>query len=357
MNLRDKLQESWATEFLKKGKKGILHLCPRAGKIRTSIRIFDKIMKNPTVLICYPDKNIQQSWENDFQTVGYTNPNIEYVTHISLDKVSNNVYDIIVCDEIHLLSENQKRVFKMLMKNNPKSHVLGLSGTLSAKTEEELARDLDLAVFCNYTLDEAIADEIISDYKIHVLTVSLDDKIIVDPKKKKTEKQKYNGITWIISKKGPSLFLNLARMRIIHNSSAKLRATQRVLGKLKDKRVLVFCPNNDIATQLGISLHTAKYNNQTGFEEFIKDDGSSHMAVCKIGNTGVSMKNLEYIVVNAFDSNSENLTQRICRSLILDYPGKVSKIYIVSSNEEVELKWLNKSLEFFDKSKITYGNG
>ena len=28
--------------------------------------------------------------------------------------------------------------------------------------------------------------------------------------------------------------------------------------------------------------------------------------------------------------------------------------YIISSNEEVEMKWLNKALEFFDKSKIKY---
>jgi len=35
-------------------------------------------------------------------------------------------------------------------------------------------------------------------------------------------------------------------------------------------------------------------------------------------------------------------------------PDKKAYIYIVSSDESVELKWLNKALEFFDKKKIKY---
>jgi hypothetical protein len=37
-----------------------------------------------------------------------------------------------------------------------------------------------------------------------------------------------------------------------------------------------------------------------------------------------------------------------------DTPDKKAQIYIISSNEKVEEKWLNKALEFFDKSKIKY---
>ena len=37
-------------------------------------------------------------------------------------------------------------------------------------------------------------------------------------------------------------------------------------------------------------------------------------------------------------------------------PDKKAQIYIVSTNEAVEEKWLNKSLEFFDKNKIKVVN-
>lgn len=392
---RDKIQDSWAERFYRENEEsneggsggvqnvhkqlsgctnstsnnkdskndrssrnGILHLCPRAGKIRTSIRIFRKveeeIQASPKILICYPDKNIQKSWEDDFIEVEYNNPNIHYITHISLEKVIED-YDIIVCDEIHLLSAKQKSNFRKLMKYNKDSLIIGLSGTLSKSTEEELKEELGLPVQVEYGLEDAIKDGIISDYKITVIKVKLDNKTIVDPKKQRTEKQKYNAISWVIKNKGQSLFLNLARMRIIHNSLGKLEATKKILNKLKDERVLVFCANNKIAKELGCKIHTSKYNDQEEFEKFIKNNSEiNHLAVCRIGNTGISFKRLDNIIINAFDSNSENLTQRICRSLILDEPGKISNIYIITSDEEVELKWLKKSLEFFDPKKIKY---
>ena len=359
MNKRDMLQEEWANSFMKGDGKSILHLCPRSGKIRTSIRIFKKIEKllgaKPRILIAYPDKNIQQSWESDFQAVGFDDSNVEYVTHISLAKVKQNTYDIIVCDEIHLLSANQKTQLNELIKFNRDAYVVGLSGTLSEKTELELRVECKLPVITEYTLDEAINDGIISDYKINVVRVDLDDVTIVDKKKKRTEKQKYRAITWVIENKGQSLFLSLSRMRIVHNSLSKIAMTKRILSKLKDKRTLVFCANNKVAKELGCKVHTSKFHDQDEFEKFIGDTSKhNHLAVCKIGNTGVSFKSLDHIVINAFDSNSENLTQRICRSLILDERNKVSTIYIVTSNEKAELRWLEKSLEFFDQNKIKY---
>jgi superfamily II DNA or RNA helicase len=366
MTLRDQLQDKWAIEFMDAGGKGILHLCPRSGKTRTAIRIFCKIQrlkaaksagggKYPKILICYPDKNIQQSWESDFKAVGYKNPNISYVTHVSIHKEVNNQYDIIVCDEIHLLSVNQMSNFNKLQRNSNNSYILGLSGTLSKGTKLGLEAFLGLEVISEYSLEQAIKDGIISDYRITVLTTDLDNKTIVDLKKKKTEKQKFNALSYVIEKKGPSLFLNLSRMRIIYNSISKLQLTKDLLKSLKGKRVLVFCANNKVAKQLSCKVHTSKDYDQEEFNKFISNNSNfNHIAVCKIGNTGISFRDLSNIIINAFDSNSENLTQRICRSLILDEPGKISNIYIISSTEEVELKWLQKSLEFFEKGKIKY---
>ena len=57
-----------------------------------------------------------------------------------------------------------------------------------------------------------------------------------------------------------------------------------------------------------------------------------------------------------FDSNAENLAQKINRCMAMEYntPDKKADIYIISSQENVEEKWLNKALEFFDKKKINY---
>jgi len=62
--------------------------------------------------------------------------------------------------------------------------------------------------------------------------------------------------------------------------------------------------------------------------------------------------------LNYFDSNAENLAQKVNRCMAMEYnnPDKKAQIYIISTNEAVEEKWLNKSLEFFDKDKIKVVN-
>ena len=80
------------------------------------------------------------------------------------------------------------------------------------------------------------------------------------------------------------------------------------------------------------------------------------MAVVKIGNTGVTYKPLNKVIINYFDSNAENLAQKINRCMAMEYnnPDKKAIIYIICSNEIVEQRWLHKALEFFDKNKIKF---
>jgi superfamily II DNA or RNA helicase len=350
MTIRDTLQEDWAIKYVNHNDSGIMHLCPRSGKVRTSIKIFERMGKFPKILIAYPDKNIEQGWESDIKAVRYKNPNVEYVTHLSLEKKLGN-YDLVVIDEIHLLSPKQKGIVnKYIQKGN---RILGLSGTLSKTTESELRDELGLEIISEYGLNLAIKDGLISDYRIKIVKVDLDDKELLYKKGTRTEKKQYGALTWVIRNRGQNMMLNLQRMRVIHNSIAKIKKTKDILTQLKDKRVLIFCSGNKTAQELECTIHTSKFNNQDKFDEFASGEGN-HIAVCKIGNTGVSFKDLSHVVVQAFDSSSENLCQRICRSLILDAPGKVSTIYIVVSTEDVEQRWLTSALEFFDTKKIEY---
>jgi hypothetical protein len=152
-----------------------------------------------------------------------------------------------------------------------------------------------------------------------------------------------------------TMFLRLARMRIIQNSISKLEKTKELIKKHKDERVLVFCGVTKIADQLGIPSYHSKKEEKQKFEDFASGKGN-HMAVVKIGNTGVTYKPLNRVIINYFDSNAENLAQKINRCMAMEYnnPDKRAQIYIVCSNEDVEAKWLQKALEFFDKNKIKF---
>ena len=135
MTIRDKRQKEFADIWLSHGKFGILNLCPRFGKIRTTINILDQMNDNCTMLIAYPDNKIKQSWIDEFELMGYINENITYTTHRSIEK-NLGEYDIIIIDEIHLLSEAQTNTCKELIEQN--DYVLGLTGTLSKWSKKEL---------------------------------------------------------------------------------------------------------------------------------------------------------------------------------------------------------------------------
>lgn len=357
MSLRDQRQAEFAKAWLDMGRFGILHLCPRFGKIYTSINIMEQL-KPRNVLIAYPDKKIKHSWESDLEARGYTGSEITYTTHLSLKKHVGEEYDLVIIDEIHLLSSAQMEAAAEVIEIN--RNILGLSGTLSRWTEKNLSTVLGLNVVAEYPIEQAIKEGVIVDYQITVVKVPLDARIKQNFKGKyKTEKQRFDELGWIINKMEmqgrDTMFMRLARMRIIQSSLAKQVKTTKILNEHPDERILVFCGVTAVADNLGIPSYHSKSSEKTLFEDFMNGKGN-HMAVVKIGNTGVTYKPLNKVIINYFDSNSENLAQKINRCMSMEYgnPDKKAHIYIITSDEEVERKWLNKALEFFDKSKIIW---
>jgi hypothetical protein len=355
-SIRDLRQEEFAKVWLK-NKHGILLLAPRFGKIRTSIIALEKL-KPESILIAYPDNKIKESWEADFRASGFDDSIVTYTTHLSLKKYADQSFDVVIIDEIHLLSEAQIEVCKDLFDVN--GQILGLTGTLSSWTERTLEEELDLHVLATYPIEKAIEEGVIVDYEIHVIRVPLDNVTLQDYKgKKKTEKKQFDALTWVINKLQNSgsdtMFMRLARMRLIQSSLAKVKATKALLDKHADERVLVFCGVTKIADGLGIPSYHSKSTEKKIFEDFAEGKGN-HLAVVKIGNTGVTYKPLNKVIINYFDSNAENLAQKINRCMAMEYntPDKKAHIYIVSTTEPTELKWLKKALEFFDETKIKY---
>jgi superfamily II DNA or RNA helicase len=358
MTLRDQRQAEFAQNWLDY-RFGILDLCPRFGKIYTTINILETMPNDIDILIAYPDREIEKSWKNDFKKRGYKNKNITYTTHLSLKKYVQNKYDLVIIDEIHLLSDAQISACKELFMLN--REVLGLTGTLSVWTEKILLEELGLGVVGYYPIDLAISEGVVTDYQITVFKVPLDDiKRGMFKKFARTEKKQFNALSWVINEKmknGEStMFLRLSRMRIIQNSISKLNKTKELLEKHKDERILVFCGVIKVAESLGILAHHSKSKTKQEFEDWTNGIGDNHIAVVKIGNSGVTYKPLNKVIINYFDSNSENLAQKINRCMGMEYdtPDKKAHIYIVCTDEIVEQKWLNKALEFFDDNKIKY---
>jgi superfamily II DNA or RNA helicase len=267
---------------------------------------------------------------------------------------------MVIIDEIHLLSDAQiDALYDLTLINH---QVLGLTGTLSTTTESELDMRLQLPVLAHYPIEQAIQEGVIVNYQITIVKVPLDNKIVTTViGKSRTEKKHFDACSWVIDQLSSmgkdTMMLRLKRMRIVQGSIAKLNMTKAVLNKYSNERILVFCGTTDAADRLGIPSHHSKSPNKEGFKKFAEVEGN-HMAVVKIGNTGVTYKPLNKVILNYFDSNAQNLAQKVNRCMAMEYnnPDKKAQIYIISTNESVEEKWLNKALEFFDKDKIKIVN-
>lgn len=357
MTLRDKRQVEFAKMWLE-NPDGILNLCPRFGKCRTAIHALKQMPKETKILLAYPDLKIKQAWVDEFNATNYSADNVTFTTHLSLKKHVDEDYDLLILDEIHLLSEAQIEVCKEIM--NAQMDVMGLTGTLASDTQETLLRELGLGVLAEYSIAQAIEEKVIVDYEIIVHTTPLDNiKLNAYKQKKRTEKKQFDALSWAIEQcvreNKSTMFLRLARMRLIQNSIAKVQLTKKLLDKFKDERVLVFCGLTKISDDLGIPSYHSKSSEKQLFQDFASGHGN-HLAVVKIGNSGVTYKPLNRLIINYFDSNAENLAQKINRCMGFEYnnPDKKAYIHIVSTNETVELKWLSKALEFFDEEKIKY---
>jgi len=356
--LRDQRQKEFANIFWNSDQRGILLLAPRFGKCYVGIDIMQRLPSDSKILIGIPDNKIKASWEEDFVSKEYSNPNITFSTHISLHKYQRYLYDFIIIDELHKLSKAEIIVCKLLFKNNKR--ILGLTGTLSDENEQIFYNKLNLPVIAEYKIEKAVEEGIVVDYNISVIQVPLDlyqrtwvkNKFI-------SEKTRFNNLTWVIGaleeKKKSSMFMRLARMRIIQKSVSKLNKTKELLAKYSNERILVFCGTTATADSLGISSYHSKSKNKQIFKDFADGIGNQ-LAVVKIGNTGVTYKPLDKVIINYFSSSPEDLTQRINRCMGLEYnnPDKKAKIYIISTDEAIEAAWLDKALEFFDKEKIIY---
>lgn len=363
MNIRDILQEEWSNIFVNNwknnNKKGILNLFQRTGKIRTTLLIIEKLkLQNKKILICYPDNKIKDSWINDIKKFNINLTNVTYTNISSLKKYKDEYFDLFIWDECHSFSEKQSEIVQEIIKSGSET-VIGLSGTISNTTKDELKLLYNLDIFIKYGLKNAIEDGLISDYEINIIKVPLDSSVLKKNKKGKfvSEKRQYDDYTNVIDRlrraNKSTMFLNLQRNRILQKSISKLNKLKELIKN--PGRFVIFTGLTEVADSLGIPSYHSKSKDLSAINDF-KDEKIDKLALAVTGGIGVTYNNLDGVILSNFTYDQEETSQILARSLMLDYHNKVAKIYIITSSEPAELKKLESTLVDFEPSKIKYVN-
>lgn len=352
--MREQRQKEAVEAFLASDRRTIINAAPRFGKIKVALDICkSEGYKFP--LIIAPRKDIFAGWVSDIIYWKYGG-RVEYCTFSSIKKLENlEIYDIIIIDEPHELSLNQQATLASKIKGLT-CPILGLTGTMTNKTAEQLFDSLNLDTCFRYSIEEAVEDGILADYTICIHKVPLDTKINRLFGRRMYTEKKYFDLQVFLRKQAKTnkFFFDLKMINIIHNSEAKRKETVRLLQQSEGERVLVFCGTTEIADNLNIPAYHSLSREKEIFDSFCKGLKYDKLATIKMMQAGITIKPINKGIINYTSGNPEDSAQKICRFLGFEYdnPNKKAEIHIISSDEEFETNRLKTALLFFDQSKI-----
>lgn len=359
-DIRDQLQLEAVEEYLKGNPKTCFNISVRFGKTRLGIMIM-QALKAKRVLIIYPEVNIKKAWEDEFEKMGWKPEEVVYSTYISLIKQSDQKFDFIVGDEVHKASDNALWNLDAILKDN--SRFLGLSGTYSDKTKYQLWEYCRLRIGHTYNTEDAIEDNIVANYEVNVITFNVDtvNQYLKKTKTKQwmtTEAKELEYLTKMLDaakmQRRDTKFLALNRMRFINKLPSLKRNTKILMHHLKDKRYLLYGADTEFIDGLGIPTHHSKNIKEDNLRKF-QDGEINQLGLVQLASQGVTFKNLDTVVITNINSNSENLFQKLGRTLLQE-GSKVSQIYIFCTDQPFQKKWLHAALTDIPREKITYKN-
>lgn len=354
--MRDQRQQEAIDSYIWKRGRKLIKAAPRFGKTFVAIKIGQEIKALKTCVL-YPRKEIQKSWENEFKRLDIS-MDVTYSTFKSAGKLKD-VFDIVYIDEPQEASDNELKTISEVFKHQ--ENILGLSGTVTLKTYKNLNYHLNMETCYEYSISQAVLENVISNYTITIHKVKLDNKELVYKDSKgnmASEKKRFKSYEWVRNKmmdeNKPYFFLDLKMISIIQNSIAKINKTKELLEKFKDDRCLVFCGLTEIADQLNIVSYHSKSKNKQEFENFCSGKGANHLACVKLIQSGITITPIRYGIMSYLSGAPEDSCQKICRMLGYEYgtPDKKAEIHIICTDEEFEEERLNTALSFFDEDKI-----
>lgn len=353
--MREKRQQE-AVEAYMNSRDGrtIINACPRFGKIKVALDIVEKT-GDTHILIIAPRNDIFDGWKKDIVKFGMEDLIVEYCTFTSLKKLKSPApWGMVIIDEPHELSQQQQKFLKPIVEMFP---TLGLTGTMTQKTRNELYDNLNLDVCYKYSIAQGVEEGILADYNIHIHKVPLDDKrFIYKTKSKSYTEQGYFNLYEYLRKEttgSNKYFMDLKLIKIIQDSISKMEYTRKLISDYNDERLLVFCGTTEISDKLGIPVYHSKNKEKEIFDDFCGGK-IPHLATIKMMQAGITITPINKGILNYMSGSPEDSAQKICRFLGMEYgnPDKKAEIHIISSEEEFELNRLKSGLNFFDKEKI-----
>ena len=361
MKTRQEVQDL-ALEALLPCYRGTVALGTGVGKTLTALKHMNHNLSSSTrFLIVAPKLSIFQSWEDDINkfNMEHLRPLIEYSTYLSLGELDPTKYSIIYMDEVHSILEHHS---EWLDKYSGK--IIGLTGS---SPHERSEKGTMISKYCpivyDYSVDEAIEDDILNDYRIIVHTLNLSPI--------KDIKVERGGKTWYTSERDSYSYWNtrldsatsqkdLNMLRIMRMTALKGFKGKEILAKqlLTDaqEKCLVFANTQVQADRIcKWSYHSKNPKSAQNLEDF-KSGKITMLSAVEQLSEGINIPHLkEIVIMHSFSGSSPKSQQKIGRSLRLNVL-ETAIIHILVYANTVDVKWATEACSKFNKTKITWLN-
>lgn len=369
---KNEVQQEGLAAFKAHNSKGILAMATGTGKSKIAIDYCVELHKDNfelRVLIVVPTEKLRDvNWKNEFDKWDASfiwNNNVERSCYKSINKIQGEVFDLVVLDEGHNITELNSQFFQQ----NTVHSVMVLTAT--PPTDEvkiRILEELSLDIVYRVTLDQAVEWGLVSPYKIKIVKVSLDTahKYIKAGTKDNpfwtTESNHYYYLTKKFRNavaKGSNVQKSvLNRMHFIYGLKSKTDAAKLLLEYVipKEERTLIFAGTTAQADEL---CEHRFHSNQTKEEskdfDLFASGQINRLSSVRALNEGHNIDALDNALIIQVNSNELHLIQRIGRIIRYreDHEGS---IYIIVSRGTVDEDWLNKALleSTIDESNIEY---
>ena len=348
-------------DLLPEKPHGRLLLAPRIGKSKLAIDIIKR--DNPkTILWVTPLAELAtvaipeefNTWKAKKYLKGLTT-----VTWASLDRIEGH-FELILLDEEQFSTENN--TLNLRSGKLTADYIISMTGTETKhESKLDLYKQLNLPVLYKLDINQAVDIGILSNYIIKVVEVDMtNDKVIKSGTKDKpfmvSEITNYQYLSSMMKqslaqKRKDAQFRILNRMRAVYNSPSKTNVAKYLMDNLTGRK-LFFCASIDQAESLCENTYHSKSDGKN-LRKFINGE-VNEVAMVNAGGVGVTYKEINHLVIVQTDSDKNGLTsQKVCRSLLQqpDYKATIWIICLIGTQDE---KWVESTLQNFDKSKVEY---
>lgn len=384
---RDQRQELCRQAWIRNKCIGTIVAPTGLGKTRIALNCIKTILSrysNFRILIVVPTETLKTQWQQQLDEWGFAfNCEVQIInTVIKHDWKCN----ILVIDEAHRLGAD---CFQQVFTKVKYKYILGLTATFERLDGKEEIISKHCPVIDTISPEEALLNGWVSQYTEYQVLINVDD--IEEYKRLDREFNSHfeyfscnfdlvnkclgkggfkfraalrdklcttsdktirsNVLASITNHAMKTMQFMQQRKAFINNHPKKLEIARKIIEARKDKKIILFANNINMAESVGIgqtySGRDSKKKGRTTIEEFSKAE-TGVLCTCQKANEGLDVQGLSVAIIIGTDSSKTKAVQRKGRVIRLE-PGKQAEIFNIIINNTAETKWFANAHE---KSKF-----